>query len=522
MRHVDKQPLAAAHVEAGSPAVSGASCSRMTATPLTLDRSDIPAPVNARERLVRAALARFALLRSSPFRIGMVFWLLFCSTVGVTGYSFYSALQQRTVDHLDGTLDLRHKIVAGIYEQQGIEGVEEHLLRRLEKPGPMRESLGYALFAPNGERVLSNITTSAGTVGYHEWNGKTLGVEDVDSTYRFLNKNLGDYQLSIGRSLEPLSDLRAVALNCLMWALGVSMVLSILAAVWISRWFDCRLSGLSSTLARVADGELNQRVPVSYAVDDVDIMSLQINAALDRLEDNVDSIREVSTDIAHDLKTPLNRLYSYLDDASRQVDAFEGSAGEVARESLEQALSEAEHINATFEALLRVSQVEAGSLKAQFKPVNLADIVATACEVFEPVAEASGQVLGNHIATTADLPVTGDTQLLLQMTVNVIENAINHCPEGVAINIDGGLRDGKVWLAISDTGPGIPEDKREKVFQRLYRLETSRTTPGSGLGLSMVKAIANVHGAEVALHDNDPGLKVEFSFNPVPSNRRTA
>jgi len=218
-------------------------------------------------------------------------------------------------------------------------------------------------------------------------------------------------------------------------------------------------------------------------------------------------MRQVSADIAHELKTPLNRLKMTLDDA------ISGAVrGRDVGQLLVDAKAESDQINATFEALLRISQIEAGARRQRFQNVDLTEILTLVEEVYVSVAEDSGQVL--ELRPSPAATVQGDKELLTQMVVNLVENAITHCPAGTRIEMSLASADGGIVLHVADSGPGVPAEERDKVFRRLYRLDKSRTTHGSGLGLSLVKAIADLHSADIHLADNAPGLAVSVSFHP--------
>jgi signal transduction histidine kinase len=225
---------------------------------------------------------------------------------------------------------------------------------------------------------------------------------------------------------------------------------------------------------------------------------------LDRIQTLMESLKRVSDDIAHDLRTPLSRLRHRLESARART----GPDGDPV---IEQSIAELDAILETFSALLRIAQVEAGARQAGFSDLSLGEIIRTVCEAYAPVAEDRGQKLDtviNHVRT-----IHGDRDLLTQMIANLIENPIHHCPAAVRITVDLRQEAGAPVLCVADTGPGIPASEREKVFRRFYRLEASRTTPGSGLGLALVKAVADLHGASVELSDNEPGLRVKVRFH---------
>jgi signal transduction histidine kinase len=218
----------------------------------------------------------------------------------------------------------------------------------------------------------------------------------------------------------------------------------------------------------------------------------------------MESLKRVSDDIAHDLRTPLSRL-------RHRLEATRAKLGPGGERDIEQSISELDSILETFSALLRIAQIESGARRAAFSNVNLGRILSTVSEAYAAVAEDQSQKL--EVRIERDFSIRGDRELLTQMLANLIENAIRHCPAGVQIGVSLGQDAGAPLLSITDTGPGIPESEHENVLRRFYRLETSRTTPGSGLGLALVKAVADLHGAAVELSDNRPGLRISIRFH---------
>ncbi|RWF22639.1 HAMP domain-containing sensor histidine kinase, partial [Mesorhizobium sp.] len=266
----------------------------------------------------------------------------------------------------------------------------------------------------------------------------------------------------------------------------------------------------ASTMVDVSHGRLDARIPLIGSGDDIDAVSAQVNAALERLSALVDGMREVSANIAHDLKTPLNRLQMILESAADKT-----VSGEDVSAELTDARAESQQINSTFDALLRVAQIEAGARKARFVDLDVGPIVETIGDVYADVAEDDGKSLSTGVVPDTKWYIHGDRDLLMQMLANLVENALRHCPPGTAIGLSV-TRDGShVLIHVRDNGPGIPAEEREKVFRRLYRLDASRTTPGSGLGLSLAKAVADLHGAVITLEDCKPGLGVTVSFPAV-------
>ena len=485
------------------------------AAPLVVDRDAAPAPCGAYQRLVSFAFSRSALLRNVALRIGLTFWLLFNACLAVAGWSFYTTMQQRVLERTDDALLERYAFIGAVHEARGLDGVIE--IARGRELLPMRSSMGFHLAGPDGALIAGNVPAPPPTDddGWSIVRGDEVGMPEDSRRYRFLTVPLGEDVLSLGRDLGPLDELKSVAVHCLAYMFGFSTLLALIGAALISRRLKRRSDGWADALDRLAGGTLAARLPVSCARDSIDDMALTVNAALGRLEANVETMRQVSTNIAHDLKTPMNRLWIHLEDAAGEIGAPETDRLENA---LGDALDEAKHVNDTFEALLRVAQIEGGARRTKFRHFDLAEVLRTAAEVYEPVVEDACDSLVLAVPPGASLPMHGDRELVLQLVVNLLENAIRHCPDpdsgrGGPIEIGGReTGDGAVELFVADRGPGIPEAERERVFERLYRLERSRTTSGTGLGLALVKAVADLHCGRIALADEAPGLRVTVSF----------
>ncbi len=218
----------------------------------------------------------------------------------------------------------------------------------------------------------------------------------------------------------------------------------------------------------------------------------------------MEGLRQVGYDIAHDLRTPLNRIRIALEHAAGKATSLD------LRSDLDEATVELDRASQTFDALLRIAQIEAGARRESFQLLDLADILRDVHEIYAEVAVDAGKTL--LLGDIHTSPVNGDRELLLQLTVNLVENALTHTPSGTQIKLSCSPVGQGTKLVVADNGPGIPVEERERVFRRLYRMDKSRTTPGSGLGLSMVKAIAELHGAAVMLGDASPGLAVSVEF----------
>jgi signal transduction histidine kinase len=262
---------------------------------------------------------------------------------------------------------------------------------------------------------------------------------------------------------------------------------------------------INLTVGDIMNGHLDRRIPLKGTNDEFDRLSRHLNLMLEQIEKLMGGLRQVSIDMAHDLRTPLSRMRQRLEGARNRARSLEDY-----EQAIDQALRQNDEILETFSALLGIAHLGSGAHRQGFLDISLSDIFETIEETYAPIAEERHQILFTTIEP--DLMIHGDKRLVTQMFVNLVENAIRHSPAGARISMILSHRASGVRAVIADTGPGVPEAEREKIFQRFYRLETSRTTSGSGLGLSLVSAIADLHGIHISLSDNHPGLRVTLDF----------
>ena len=308
----------------------------------------------------------------------------------------------------------------------------------------------------------------------------------------------------VGRSLYGLTEVQEVLLRSLAWGLGLTVLLALTGGIGLARNALRRIDTINSAFQDIKEGKLSQRIPSKGTRDDMDRLVANINDMLGRIEQLMANLQQVTNDIAHDLRTPLGRLRQGLE-AARLKD----SSIEEYRVAIDRAIEQTDTILETFGALLRIAQIESKVRRGRFAVVDLSEISNRVVEAYESAVEDASQALRADISP--GVQVRGDKDLLTQMLANLIENAMRHCPEGTAIHVML-TNDAAPALAVTDTGPGIPADAREAVLRRFYRLEESRTTSGSGLGLALVKAIAELHNAKLTLSDNSPGLSVSVQF----------
>ena len=371
--------------------------------------------------------------------------------------------------------------------------------------GLARQSSGFSyLFQDAGGKVLAgNIRALPPRVGVFEYESEATLFDRRRGRIRGRGVLVGENYLFVGWSTHQLHEMEEFIADSFIWGSIAAIAVALAGGAILSRRLVRKIETVSTTSRNIIQGDLTQRVPIAHAGDEFDRLSLSVNAMLDRIETLMGDLRQVTTDIAHDLRTPLTRLRQRLEIAARS-DADE----QILRKNLGDARREVDDILAMFTALLRIAEVESGARKAAFARVDLGEIIDTVVEVYRSGAEEKGQQLEYRV--DPGVATIGDRELLTQLFANLVENAIRHCPSGAHIEVLAQRREDWVEVSVSDNGPGIPAEMRAKVLQRFVRLENSRTSPGYGLGLSLAAAIASLHDAPLSISDNAPGLRASL------------
>ncbi|WP_198374319.1 sensor histidine kinase [Neoroseomonas rubea] len=353
----------------------------------------------------------------------------------------------------------------------------------------------YLLAAPDGQRVAGNLASMPRQAGWHEV--RVRQTEGTEVPVLLLVAPLpGGGALVVGRDLSAVRALEQRLLSGALWVGLAVLVLGLAGGLVIGRGVAKRAARMEAALAEIQAGALERRLLVGGAGDEFDRLALRINATLDRLQALMTALREVTDDIAHDLRTPLTRLRQRL----------EAVALDPKPEAIAAAEKEVDALLDMFAALLRIAQVESGARRAGFTRVDLSAVAQSVAEVYASAAEERSQVLESDIAP--GVTMNGDPALLTQMLANLLENAIRHGRLGGRVR----LVLGPAEACVSDDGPGIPASEREAVFRRFHRLDAARSTPGSGLGLALVRAVAGLHGIRISLEDAAPGLLVRLAL----------
>ena len=457
------------------------------------------------------------LLDTTAFRLTLVYLGLFgLSALALLGYLYFATAGFMT---RQTTATIQAEI-AGLAEQYRTQGLPRlrQVIEQRSAAQPHRASI-YLLTDQTGRWVAGNIDRwPDATPGEEGWLTFPVAVQPdglLTESRRAVAQRFrlrGGYRLLVGREVEERLQLQTHIKHALSWGLGLTLLLGMAGGLLMSRGLLRRVDGINRTTERIMAGDLSQRIALKGARgDEFDQLAANLNAMLEQIERLLNGMRQVTDNIAHDLRTPLNRMRSRI-----EVALLADDDRETLRPILEQTLSDAETMIGTFNALLDIARAEAGSERAAFDDVDLARIVNDVVELYQPLAEDRRQTIETTLA--AGQTIQANRHLLSQTLANLLDNAIKYTPEGGAITVD--LEAGPE-ITIADRGPGIPDVDRRRVLERFVRLDKTRTTPGSGLGLSLVNAVAKLHDAELTLEDNAPGLSVKLDFQTHKRKRES-
>jgi signal transduction histidine kinase len=439
--------------------------------------------------------ARWGFARTTAFRVTLLHLLLIFAGTAVLGGVAWWTTVGFAVRQAAQEIERGMGVLLQAGAVSGLSGIALSIEARLAADRTASEY--YLLAAPGGERLAGNLAGVPRQLGWRE--GMVRRAAGSEGPVLTLAAPLpGGGLLVVGRDLDAVRDLESRLLAGTAWAGGAVLLIGLVGGLLIGRGVARRAQAMADALAAVQAGEYGRRLPVRPGGDEFDVLADRINTTLDRLGDVMQALRSVTDDIAHDLRTPLTRLRQRLEAAVAAPTA----------EAIIAAQAEADALLEIFSALLRIAQIEADTRRAGFARADLSAIAESVAEVYAPAAEERGQTLRTEIAHSVTLH--GDPALLTQMLANLVENAVRHGRQGGTVTVAVSPRE----LTVTDDGPGIPEGERERVFRRFQRLDAARSTPGSGLGLALVRAIATLHGIGVTLEDAQPGLRVRLALPP--------
>jgi signal transduction histidine kinase len=443
-------------------------------------------------------------LRSSMFRLSLSYVLLFFLSVA----ALLAFIYVQAIATIDSESEQSTKADAAAliqeYTAQGIAGLIDAVEDRVS-PDRAGEGL-YMLEDEDGAPLAANIHNwpseepdSRGWItfsvdrddGPHQAKGQTYALKDGS-------------KLLVARDLHARLDFQSLMLDALYYASALTLVLGIGGGLLISRRMLNRLGAINRAAERIMTGDLTHRIATSGSNDEFDRLSDTLNAMLEEIRRLMGGMRTVTDNIAHDLRSPLTRMKGRLEMLLR-----EEPDSQAQRQAIERTIGDADQLLATFTALLSIAAAESGSARASMTPLDLGELVADIVDLYGPAADESAIEMR---FAEGQGTVTGSRQLLFQALANLVDNAIKNTPAGGAITLAVERGPAEIRLVVADTGPGIPEIERDHVLEPFVRLDSSRSTPGSGLGLALVAAIARLHGARIELGDNRPGLSVALVF----------
>lgn len=454
------------------------------------------------------------LIRTTAFKLTLVYLGIF--VLFAASLLAYFALNTRRLITEQITATVNGE-VNGLSEQYGQGGLRRLVVVvdvRSRRPG----SSLYLVTTPSGEGLAGNVGSLEPGVldhpGWLETNYHRLEAPE-GAEHRALVRVVqlpGGFHLLVGRDLEERERLFGIVVNAGQWSLALVIVLGLIGGFFVSRRVLSRIDAMTGTAQTIMAGDLSGRLPVAGSGDELDRLADNVNAMLERIEALMRGLKEVSDNIAHDLKTPLTRLRNRCEQALRSA------TGEASyRAALESTIAESDDLIRTFDALLMIARAESGQARDNMTEFDASEIARDVGELYEPVADEKGIAL--KIDAPAAAPVRGNRELVSQALANLIDNAIKYAgPDGKAngapaeIVVRAGNDGERIAISVADRGPGIPDADRGRVVERFVRLEQSRSEPGSGLGLSLASAVARLHGGELKLEDNHPGLRTTIAL----------
>jgi signal transduction histidine kinase len=452
-------------------------------------------------RLLQSAGFRFALLFVGIFSVAAAF------LVAVLWWATAGALDRQTI----AAIRTDASALVERYRDAGAQGLMDAIEERLALDAE-NETI-YLLMTAQGVKLAGNLSTWPTAIGEEGiWFRTRIQHDGATSEARVHRRDLPGLRLLVGRDESERVQLRLLLTEGVAWSLGAVLVFAVMGAAVIRRALQARMRPAVATAQGIAAGDFSQRVPISPQGDEFDRLGATMNAMLDRIGTLMAGMRGVADAIAHDLRTPIARARSKLEES------LSNAAGEEElRAAVEEGIADLDNITRIFQALLRIAEAEAGARRAAFAPFNLPDVLRDAAEFYEAMAEAREQRL--DVEMPAQLPMLGDRDLLLQAVANLLDNAIKFTPEGGVVRLTALQDEHGIEIAVSDSGPGLSPEDRARAMDRFFRADASRNLPGSGLGLALVRAVAQLHAGEVALGDarpgqTPPGLKVALLLPP--------
>src|SRR6266513_1932592 len=454
------------------------------------------------------------LLRTTAFKLTLVYLTVFALFAAFLLAYFAWNTRRLITEQITQTVDAEITGLAEQYRQGGIRRLVFVVDARSRRPG----SSLYLVTTRAREGLAGNVgSLSTGileSAGWTETAYRRLDEPDSSEHHALVRvfQLPAGFRLLVGRDLDERERLYEIVLAAGRWSLAIVLVLGVAGGLFVARRVLRRVDAMTETTRKIMEGDLAGRLPIAGTGDELDRLATNLNAMLERIEALMRGLKEVSDNIAHDLKTPLTRLRNRCEQALRSA------AGEASyRAALESTIAESDDLIRTFDALLMIARAESGQARENMTDFDASEIARDVGELYEPVADEKGIAL--KVDASAVAPVRGNRELVSQALANLIDNAIkyagpngklNGMPAEIVVRADN--EGERIMLSVADHGPGIPDADRGRVVERFVRLEQSRSEPGSGLGLSLASAVAHLHAGELRLEDNGPGLRAVIAL----------
>lgn len=463
--------------------------------------------------IAKTSFKIFGFWRYSAFRQAFLFAAIFLAGMLTVGIVIFLSVGAELTASVDQRLDQRWQSIAQNMQDEDFDDLDEIISVNQTSSSGRTDDIGRvtAIFDQQRTLVSGDPIRFVEATGSSTSPGSAFGIDD-DEPFRLLNRPVGTYHLLVGETLEPLEETEEILLMAFLWGAIFVLVLTLFTGIILGRHMQRRVARINSGLTAFANGQFDARISDPAPDDDIGRIAQSADEMLERLQASIRAMSDMSANIAHDLKTPISRLQTLIQEA--QVSSL---SGEQASAMLARIETEAGSIAGTFDAVLRISQINAGARRERFRKTDMLEIVTAVFDIYASVAEDSGISLSCHgsagDARAGDTPcVLGDRDLLFQMLVNLVENAIQHTPTGTAITLAARSTASHVLIEVTDTGPGVNTADLERLAEPHYRTDKSRSTTGSGLGLALVDSVARLHDGGLTLTNADPGLRALVSL----------